>query len=117
MALFLLAALVAACTALSYCEFAALYPSSGEGYRYARETLSERPTWLVGFALLLGYCSSCAFYLASFSEYVERFLYALPWGGGAGATALLLLILLLTLLYVLLCLLLLLLRWCLLSMT
>ncbi|MEE2644674.1 MAG: APC family permease [Myxococcota bacterium] len=91
---FLLAALVAACTALSYCEFAALYPSSGEGYRYARETLSERPTWLVGFALLLGYCSSCAFYLASFSEYVERFLYALPWGGGAGATALLLLILL-----------------------
>ena len=91
---FLLAALIAACTALSYCEFSALYPSSGEGYRYARETFGERPSWLVGFALLLGYTSSCAFYLASFSEYVQRFLTPLPWEPASGVAALALLLLL-----------------------
>ncbi len=37
---FLLAALVASLTALSYCEFASIYPQSGEGYLYARKTFS-----------------------------------------------------------------------------
>ena len=76
---FLLAAAVASFTALSYCEFSALYPRSGEGYLYARKTLPKHLAWFVGWALLLGYVSSCSFYLLSLASYVHEFVWALPW--------------------------------------
>jgi len=91
---FLLAAFVATFTALTYCEFAAAYPETGEGYLYARRTFRSPVAYLVGWCLLLGYASSCAFYLASFSTYFQEFLWHSPWHTGSGVVALVLLTLL-----------------------
>ncbi len=77
---FLLAAGVAAFTALTYCEFTSIYPQSGEGYLYARKTFPPLLAYLVGWCLLLGYASSCAFYIASLSTYFNEFIwhFAIP---------------------------------------
>ncbi len=72
---FLLAAVVAAFTALTYCEFASIYPFSGEGYLYARKTFPPLLAYLVGWCILLGYASSCAFYIASLSSYFNEFIW------------------------------------------
>ncbi len=91
---FLIAALVALFTALTYCEFVSIYPNSGEGYLYARKTFSAPLAFLVGWALFLGYASSCGFYLATFSSYFIEFVYHLPYEAIAGIVALILLTLL-----------------------
>ncbi len=75
---FLLAALVAAFTALTYCEFSSIYPFSGEGYLYARKTFPPLLAYLVGWCILLGYASSCAFYIASLSTYFNEFVWHFP---------------------------------------
>ncbi len=75
---FALAAVVALFTALTYCEFVSIYPNSGEGYLYARKTLSSTMAFLVGFSLFLGYASSCAFYLSTFSSYFSEFIWHSP---------------------------------------
>lgn len=75
---FLLAAFVALFTALTYCEFVSIYPRTGEGYLYARKTYPAPLAYLVGWALFLGYTSSCAFYIASLSSYFNEFFYHLP---------------------------------------
>ena len=71
---FLMAAVVATFTALTYCEFSSIYPESGEGYLYARKTFSPPMAYMVGWCLLLGYTSSCGFYVASLSAYVSEFI-------------------------------------------
>ena len=91
---FIIAACVALFTALSYCEFSSIYPTSGEGYLYAHKSMSGRVAWLVGFSLLLGYTASCAFYLASLSEYFQEFILALSWRESFGLGALVFLTLL-----------------------
>lgn len=75
---FLLAAVVATFTALTYCEFVSIYPKTGEGYLYARKTYPAPVAYFVGWALFLGYASSCAFYIASLSSYFNEFIYHLP---------------------------------------
>ena len=75
---FLLAAVVAAFTALTYCEFTSIYPFSGEGYLYARKTFPPLLAYLVGWCILLGYASSCAFYIASLSSYFNEFIWHVP---------------------------------------
>ncbi|MCB0635242.1 MAG: amino acid permease [Lewinella sp.] len=75
---FLLAAIVALFTALTYCEFVSIYPRTGEGYLYARKTFPAPLAYFVGWALFLGYASSCAFYIASLSSYFNEFIYHLP---------------------------------------
>jgi len=74
---FLIAAAVATFTALTYCEFCALYPQSGEGYLYARRTFPALVAYMVGWCLLLGYTASCGFYIASFSSYFNEFIFRL----------------------------------------
>lgn len=91
---FLLAAIVALFTALTYCEFVSIYPNSGEGYLYARKTFSSPLAFIVGFSLFLGYASSCGFYLATFSSYFSEFIWHPPGGSLSGIAALLLLVLL-----------------------
>ncbi len=91
---FVLAAVVALFTALTYCEFVSVYPDSGEGYLYARKTFSAPLAFLVGWALFLGYASSCGFYLATFSSYFVEFVYHLSYGTIVGIIALILLTLL-----------------------
>ncbi|MEL7248588.1 MAG: amino acid permease [Bacteroidota bacterium] len=75
---FLLAAIVALFTALTYCEFVSVYPRTGEGYLYARKTYPAPLAYFVGWALFLGYASSCAFYIASLSSYFNEFIYHMP---------------------------------------
>ncbi len=91
---FLLAALVALFTALTYCEFVSIYPESGEGYLYARRTFRSPLAYFVGWALFLGYASSCAFYIASLSSYFNEFVWASPIESAAGVGALVVLTLL-----------------------
>ncbi len=76
---FFLAAFVALFTALTYCEFVSIYPKTGEGYLYARKTFSPPLAFFVGWALLLGYASSCAFYIASLSSYFNEFVWHSPF--------------------------------------
>lgn len=75
---FALAAVVATFTALTYCEFVSIYPHSGEGYLYARKTFSAPLAYFVGWALVLGYTASCAFYIASLSSYFYEFVFETP---------------------------------------
>lgn len=88
---FLLAASVALLTALSYCEFSSIYTESGEGYLYTRKTFPAPLAFVVGWALLLGYTASCAFYLASLSTYFQEFILALPFEAMSGLLVLVLL--------------------------
>lgn len=88
---FLIAAFVAGFTALTYCELVSVYPESGEGYLYTRKTFPGPLAYLVGSALILGYTSSCAFYLASFSSYYVEFIHTTPVHFASGAVALVLL--------------------------
>lgn len=91
---FLIAAFVALFTALTYCEFVSIYPRSGEGYLYARKTYPKGVAFIVGWALFLGYTSSCAFYLASFSSYFVEFIWHTRFEMASGIVATVLLILL-----------------------
>ena len=75
---FVMAAIVALFTALTYCEFVTIYPKTGEGYLYARKTFTPPLAFFVGWALLLGYASSCAFYIASLSSYFNEFIWHSP---------------------------------------
>ncbi len=75
---FLLAGVVALFTALTYCEFVSIYPQTGEGYLYARKTFKPPFAYFVGWALFLGYTSSCAFYIASLSSYFNEFIWHSP---------------------------------------
>jgi len=86
---FVLAAAVAALTALTYCEFTSIYPESGEGYLYARKTFAPPLAYMVGWCLLLGYASSCAFYIASLSSYFNEFIWHVPIEQLAGLAVLL----------------------------
>ena len=93
-AAFLLAALVAAFTALTYCEFSSIYPESGEGYLYARRTFPPPLAYLVGWTLVLGYASSCAFYISSLSSYFNEFVWHSPYEQMSGTLGLICLVLL-----------------------
>ncbi len=85
---FLLASVVATFTALTYCEFVSIYPKSGEGYLYTRKTFPAPLAYFVGLALILGYSSSCAFYISSFSSYFYEFIWETPFEKLAGTIAL-----------------------------
>jgi len=71
---FVLAAVVAAVTALTYAEFATIYTVDGGGYAYVAEVFESDWSYLVGWLLILGYPASAAFYLASFADWFARFL-------------------------------------------
>ena len=71
---FVLAAIVASFTALTYAEFATIYTVDGGGYAYVAEVFDSDWSYLVGWLLLLGYPASAAFYLASFADWFYRFV-------------------------------------------
>ena len=85
---FLLAAIVATFTALTYCEFVSIYPRSGEGYLYARKTYPAPLAYFVGWALLLGYTASTGFYLVSLASYFQEFIWHSPIEVASGIVAL-----------------------------
>ncbi|MFB6138411.1 MAG: amino acid permease [Halobacteriaceae archaeon] len=71
---FVIAAVVASFTAFAYAEFASIYPESGGGYAYVANTFDSNLTYIVGWSMILGYPASAAFYLASFSDWFDRFI-------------------------------------------
>jgi len=71
---FVIAAIVASFTAFAYAEFASIYPESGGGYAYVSNTFDSDLTYIVGWSMILGYPASAAFYLASFSDWFDRFI-------------------------------------------
>ncbi|WP_411963944.1 amino acid permease [Haloferax sp. YSMS24] len=71
---FVIAAIVASFTAFAYAEFASIYPESGGGYAYVANTFDSDLTYIVGWSMILGYPASAAFYLASFSDWFDRFI-------------------------------------------
>lgn len=78
---FVIAAIVASFTAFAYAEFASIYPESGGGYAYVANTFDSNLTYIVGWSMILGYPASAAFYLASFSDWFDRFIVPLLSAG------------------------------------
>lgn len=73
---FLLAALAALMSALSYAEMASAIPASGSSYSYAYVTLGEFVAWVVGWMLMLEYGVSVAAVAVGWGEYLNSFLAA-----------------------------------------
>src|SRR5438034_11788751 len=74
---FVVAGLGCALAALCYAEFASLAPVAGSAYTYAYATLGELLAWIIGWDLVLEYAMSCATVAASWSKYLNEFLFVL----------------------------------------
>nr|WP_246029959.1 amino acid permease [Saccharothrix variisporea] len=73
---FVVAALAALFSALSYAELAGAVPVSGSAYSYTYATLGELVAWVCGWCLLLEYGVSVAAVAVGWSGYLNAFLYA-----------------------------------------
>jgi APA family basic amino acid/polyamine antiporter len=74
---FVLAAVTALFSALSYAELAGTIPVSGSSYSYAYATLGELVAWICGWCLMLEYAVSVAAVAVGWGEYVNAFLRSL----------------------------------------
>ena len=70
---FVLAAVAALFSALSYAELASAVPASGSSYSYAYVTLGEIVAWGVGWMLMLEYGVSAAAVAVGWGEYLNEF--------------------------------------------
>ncbi|WP_031162730.1 amino acid permease [Streptosporangium roseum] len=73
-AAFVLAAITALFSALSYAELAGTIPVSGSSYSYAYATLGELVAWVCGWCLMLEYAVSVAAVAVGWGEYLNHFL-------------------------------------------
>jgi APA family basic amino acid/polyamine antiporter len=73
---FVLAALAALFSALSYAELAGAVPVSGSAYSYTYATLGELVAWVCGWCLMLEYGVSVAAVAVGWSGYLDEFLRA-----------------------------------------
>ncbi|MEV0584754.1 amino acid permease [Nonomuraea sp. NPDC050310] len=71
---FVLAAVTALFSALSYAELAGTIPVSGSSYSYAYATLGELVAWICGWCLMLEYAVSVAAVAVGWGEYLNTFL-------------------------------------------
>ncbi|WP_283139419.1 amino acid permease [Rhizohabitans arisaemae] len=71
---FVLAALTALFSALSYAELAGTIPVSGSSYSYAYATLGELVAWVCGWCLLLEYAVSVSAVAVGWGQYLNQFL-------------------------------------------
>ena len=60
--------------ALCYAEFAAMSPSAGSAYSYARSTMGELVGWIIGWDLVLEYCVGAATVAQSWSSHLAELL-------------------------------------------
>ncbi|MDA0634107.1 amino acid permease [Nonomuraea sp. MCN248] len=74
---FVLAAITALFSALSYAELAGTIPVAGSSYSYAYATLGELVAWVCGWCLMLEYAVSVAAVAVGWGEYVNAFLESL----------------------------------------
>ena len=61
--------------ALCYAEFAAMSPSAGSAYSYARSTMGEVVGWIIGWDLVLEYCVGAATVAQSWSSHLNELLH------------------------------------------
>ena len=71
---FLLAAMIAGLTGLSYAEMASTYPKAGADYEYSRRALGVRPAFVVGWVMIAGGLISAAAVALAFGGYFSRSL-------------------------------------------
>jgi APA family basic amino acid/polyamine antiporter len=71
---FLLAALMAGLTGLSYAEMASAYPKAGADYEYTRRGLGVRPAFVVGWVIIAGNLIAAAAVSLGFGGYFNRFV-------------------------------------------
>ncbi|MFA1547277.1 amino acid permease [Actinomadura chokoriensis] len=71
---FVLAAVTALFSALSYAELAGTIPVSGSSYSYAYATLGELVAWVCGWCLLLEYAVSVSAVAVGWGSYLNAFL-------------------------------------------
>ncbi|MCG5212353.1 amino acid permease [Streptosporangium soli] len=71
---FVLAAVTALFSALSYAELAGTIPVSGSSYSYAYATLGELVAWVCGWCLLLEYAVSVSAVAVGWGQYLNEFL-------------------------------------------
>jgi len=74
---FVLAAVTALFSALSYAELAGSIPVSGSSYSYAYATLGELIAWVCGWCLMLEYAVSVAAVAVGWGQYLNSFLRSL----------------------------------------
>ncbi|MCC6416700.1 MAG: amino acid permease [Gemmataceae bacterium] len=72
---FTIAGVGCALAAFCYAEFASMAPVAGSAYTYAYATLGELFAWIIGWDLILEYAMSAATVAASWSKYLNEFLY------------------------------------------
>jgi APA family basic amino acid/polyamine antiporter len=70
---FVLAAITALFSALSYAELAGTIPVSGSSYSYAYATLGEIVAWVCGWCLLLEYAVSVSAVAVGWGQYLNEF--------------------------------------------
>ena len=70
---FVLAAVTALFSALSYAELAGTIPVSGSSYSYAYATLGELVAWVCGWCLLLEYAVSVSAVAVGWGQYINEF--------------------------------------------
>jgi APA family basic amino acid/polyamine antiporter len=71
---FLLAAVMAALTGLSYAELASVYPRAGADYEYTRRAFGQRPGAVVGWVIISGNLIAAAAVSLGFGGYFGEFV-------------------------------------------
>ena len=71
---FLLAALAAALTGLSYAELASTFPSAGASFEYARRAFGANPAFMVGWLMVFGNIVSASAVALGFAGYLSSFV-------------------------------------------
>ncbi|MCS7109455.1 MAG: APC family permease [Candidatus Micrarchaeota archaeon] len=71
---FLIGAIVAAMTALSYAELASMFPKAGAEYVYARKSFGNRMAFIVNWLLIIGTVFSVATVSLGFASYLKYFI-------------------------------------------
>ncbi len=71
---FLLGALAAAFTGLSYAELASMFPRAGAAFEYTRQAFGMRLAFTVGWLMLFSYMISAAAVALGFGGYLSQFL-------------------------------------------
>lgn len=71
---FVIAAVMASLTGLSYAELASAYPSAGADYEYARHGLGDRPGFVVGWLMVVSNLVGAAAVALGFGHYLAEFV-------------------------------------------
>lgn len=80
---FLIGAIVAGITALSYAELSSMFPKAGAEYVYARRSFGNRIAFLVNWLLVIGTVFSVATVSLGFANYLNYFI-SVPYSLAAG---------------------------------